>query len=485
MGDLALPGNIYAHAFETARAGLLLLNRETGCIGDVNSAFLRISGQTRDALLGLSFWKPPLIAEPHVGAELHAHLRAGGVAENAQLPLESGDGRYLLLEISGSSYGDITHLEVRDVTGREQKRTNERLETMSRLAGHTAGELQSLLHTLQTMGELLMLNANRDRSMLRALQVVQQAGERAGSIAGQLLSFSGRAEFQLRRFDLNTLVEATLPELRQLFPRSVEIVSELNPNLEPAIADPPQMRRVLLELARNSAEAMGYVGCLSVRTDNVAASQVGLHSNGSCDTYAMLAISDNGPGLDDESWEHLFEPFSTTRMSAHGLGLAAVHGIVRQSGGKLWVHSEPDHGATFRIYLPAARSYFPALPPARIADFRGDATILLVEADDSLRTVIANLLKKRGYRVLSALDSQEALRIMGVQGPPDLLIGQPEPELTGQLMGVQPRFRILCLEGYSTGGQTHGLPPWSSVVRKPLEPEALLSAVHQLLGQPL
>ena len=191
--------------------------------------------------------------------------------------------------------------------------------------------------------------------------------------------------------------------------------------------------------------------------------------------------------MDDQSWAHLYEPFFSTKANGRslGLGLAAAYGIVRQSGGRLWADSQPGKGATFRIYLPLAGAHFPA-PPAPQMD-RSNATILLVEAHDGMRTVMANLLKRRGYRVLAALDSKEALRITEAQGPPDLLISRPEPELAMRLARMQPQLRVLYLGGYADGPveQDQGLPPRTAILRKPFEPETLLATVLELLSQPL
>jgi hypothetical protein len=180
----------------------------------------------------------------------------------------------------------------------------------------------------------------------------------------------------------------------------------------------------------------------------------------------MLEVSDEGPGLDDESWQHLYEPFFTTRQHGkQGLGLAAVHGIVRQMGGRLWAHSEPGEGASFRVYLPRARA-------ARAA------TILVLEQNDGLRTVVANILKKRGYRVLSARATADAMEMARTGAPPDLLISEPEPDLSKLLAGLQPRLRTLFLNGHSVrpvaGAQT-------ATLSKPFELATLLDAVKTLL----
>jgi signal transduction histidine kinase len=453
--------DIYAHIFENARTGLLLLNRATGSVREANAAFLRMAARGCDEVVGRNFWEPPLIADAQAGAEIHAHLRAGGAAESVELPLEAGDGRWRVLEVSGTPAGDFIQLEVQDATGREQARLAERMEALRLSAGRTSGEFQSLHRTLRMMGELLLVNVNRDRPVLRVLEEVQQAAERADAIAGQLLAFSGRATVQIRRVALNDLIQSLLPRLRQLFGQGIEIVCDLSPDLEPVSADPAQVRHIILQLAANSREAMGRAGTFCLQTRNAPADEAGMENteNGT-GFYAMLATSDNGPGLDDDSWAHLFEPFSSTKANRAGLGLglAAVYGIVKQSGGRVWAYSQPGKGTTFRIYFPQAKSYFPALPAPQ-------TTILLIEAHDGLRSQMANLLRRCGYYVLMARDPREALRVAASQGLPDLLIGPSQPDLVQDLARVQPHLRVL-------------------VLRKPFEPKTLLAAVQESLEHP-
>jgi CheY-like chemotaxis protein len=209
---------------------------------------------------------------------------------------------------------------------------------------------------------------------------------------------------QLRPLVLSDLVESMLPRLRQLFGRDIEIVPDLRRDMPPVIADPVQVRHIILKLATNSLEA-----------------------------------------------------------------------------------SQPGKGATFRIYFPLAGTHFPALPAPPVGRLPGSATILLVEANDGMRSVMANLLKKRGYRVLAALHSKEALRITAAQGPPDLLICRPAPELAGNLARTNPQLRVLYLGGYADGlaAQDQGLPSRTSLLQKPFEPETLLATVRGLLSQPL
>ena len=482
------PSDIYARVFENAQTGLLLLERDTGRILAANAAFLRMAGRAGAEVVGRSFWQPPLVADADAGADIHGHLLAGGTVTGVELPLQAGDGRWLLLEVSGSAASGPIQLEVRDAAGREHARLAERIEMLRLLAGRMAAEFHNLHRALLTTGELLLASAGQGRPVFRELEEIQQASERAGSIAEQLLAFSGGIELQARPVALNDLVESMLPRLRQLLGRDIQIVPDLSPDMPPVMADPVQVRQIILKLAANSREAMERGGTFCLQTGSAPTVEPGLGSTEAAGgPYGVLTVSDSGPGLDDQSWAHLYEPFFSTKANGLGLGLAAVYGIVRQSGGRLWACSQPGKGATFRIYLPLAGAQFPALPEPQMDLSRGNATILLVEANDGMRTVMANLLKRRGYRVLAALDSKEALRITETQGPPNLLISRPEPELAMRLTRMQPHLRVLYLGGYADGPavQDQGLPLRTFTLQKPFAPETLLAAVLDLLSKPL
>jgi two-component system cell cycle sensor histidine kinase/response regulator CckA len=263
--------------------------------------------------------------------------------------------------------------------------------------------------------------------------------------------------------------------LEQLLGPDIQFVPDLARDVAPVLADPAQVRQIVLKLAANSREAMEHGGKLRVATRNAPADDPALGPKGESESYAVLEVGDQGPGLDDLSWEHLFEPFFTTKPHGkRGLGLAAVHGIVRQMGGRLWAHSEPGKGASFRIYLPRAQPESVAQPAER-ADRRGSATILLMEQNDGLRTVVTNILKKRGYHVLAAHAVADALELAKTQGPPDLLISEPELDLAKRLASLQPQLRTLFLNGHSDRAAG------TATLGKPFEVETLLGKVHELL----
>ena len=460
--------DVFARAFENLGTGVLLLEKSTGRVMEANPAFLRICGHPRGAVVGRSFWAPPLIDDAQAGAEVFAHLLAGGRIEGVELPLQTGDGSCLLLEVSGSDLaGGVVLLEVRDATARAGARMAERMDAQRLLASRVAGEFAEVHLALQASSEMLTDCARRGQSTFQESDQIRKAADRANAIVRELRAYGGQLTLETTRVRLNELIADMQPALQELLGRNIQVVAELSPDVAAVMADPAQVRQILLKLAANSGEAMGQGGKFRIVTRNAPAGDPALGRTGEGGAYAMLEVADQGPGLDDESWEHLYEPFFTTKPSGkRGLGLAAVHGIVRQMGGRLWAHSEPGQGASFRIYLPCAQ----AEPAAQ------SATILLMEQNDGLRTVVANILKKRGYRVLAARAAADALEMARTEGPPDLLISEPEPDLSKRLMGLHPGLRTLLLNGHAEHS-----PGATATLVKPFEVETLLGKVRELL----
>jgi PAS domain S-box-containing protein len=460
--------DIFAEAFENSRYGALLLEKATGRVMEVNSAFLRICGRPRGEVVGRSFWAPPLIDDAEAGAEVFAHLCAGGIVEAAELPLAARDGSRRLLEVSGRELaGGVVHVEVQDVTARAGARIAERMDAQRGLAARVAGEFGEMRRALQAAGEMLAQCAKRGQATFIESDEVRKAADSAGAIARELQAYAGQLEFETGRVQLNELIEDMRPVLQQMLGRGVEFVADLSRDASPVMADPAQVRQILLKLAANSGEAMQHSGRFRVATRNAPTGDPTLERAGDICSFAMLEVSDQGPGFDDESWEHLYEPFFTTKRNGkRGMGLAAVHGIVHRMGGRLWARSEPGKGAWFRIYLPLAQTESVAAP-APAADRRSPATILLMEQNDGLRNVVTNILKKRGYRVLAARGASDALEMATAQGPPDLLIGEREPLLAKHLASLQPELPTLALRGDSLG--------------RPFELDMLLGKVRELL----
>jgi CheY-like chemotaxis protein len=376
-------------------------------------------------------------------------------------------------------------LELRDITARDSARVADRMAAQRLIASRAASEFADIQKALQSAAVTLTECARRGESTFEQCDLLQKAAERADVIARELRACGGELPYKPERVLLNELIEAMHLTLQRRLGPDIEVILDLGEEVAPVMADLAQVRQMILKLAANSREAMEHGGAFRIETLNAGAGDPALGPGAGA--YTVLAVSDNGPGLDDQSWEHLYEPFFTTRRNGkRGLGLAAVHGMVRQNRGHIWAQSEPGQGTSFRIYLPhmpskhgaiARAAVQPANPIARTA--RGHVrTILLMEPNDGLRGVVTSILKKRGYRVLAARGAQEALAMAKAEGAPDLLISEPEADLARRLAALQPRLRMLFLNGHSRTVPAEGI----STLAKPFDLQALLGKVQELLA---
>jgi CheY-like chemotaxis protein len=293
--------------------------------------------------------------------------------------------------------------------------------------------------------------------------------------------------------DLNAIVEGMEAMLQRIIGDDVSVGIRLAPDLAPIEADRAQIERVILNLAANARDAMPGGGALTIETANVDVdeAQVAQHGEGAAGPHVLLAVSDTGHGMDDDVAKHLFEPFFTTKAAGAGtgLGLATVFGVVKQSGGGIYVYSEPGRGSTFKIYLPAAT----ALPePAELAAEpdakRGSETIMVVEDDDGVRELVRLMLEANGYEVLAVGGADEAARVCSARGIDLLLTDVVMPEVSGSMLAerlavIAPEMRILFMSGYSDEAvQRQGMLTASAAfLEKPFTERTLARKVREVL----
>ena len=387
--------------------------------------------------------------------------------------LEEGNYNYPLETPGGDEVGEVTGAFDRMRTSLqntqcEQKRLEDRLrqahkmEAVGRLAGGVAHDFNNLLTVIRGNSDLLADREGADTFHKRCVQQIQKASDRAVSMTRQLLAFSRMQVLQPRVLDLN----ATVCEMSKMLPRLIgeHIEFSFSPDcaLASVLADPGQMEQVLLNLAVNARDAMPEGGKLSVRTANVSMdqSQAAKRPPMVPGKYVLLSVSDSGQGMDPETKNHIYEPFFTTKDSGKGtgLGLATVYGVVKQSGGFIWVESSLGAGATFEIYLPACEKTAPKIPD----DFsqktmpRGTETILVVEDETAVRELASQFLRSAGYTVLEAADGLQALEIAGNFSAVIhmLLTDMVMPKMNGielaeRLIKVRPHMRLMIMSGYS------------------------------------
>jgi PAS domain S-box-containing protein len=329
----------------------------------------------------------------------------------------------------------------------------EKMEAVGRLAGGVAHDFNNLLTVIAGYAEILTERDGGDE----AAEIARAAGQ-AAALTHQLLAFSRRQVLHPKVLDLNAIVEGMEAMLHRIIGDDISVGIRLAPDLSPIEADRAQIERVILNLAANARDAMPSGGALTIETANVDVdeAQVAEHGEGHPGPHVLLAVSDTGHGMDDDVAKHLFEPFFTTKAAGAGtgLGLATVFGVVKQSGGGIYVYSEPGRGSTFKIYLPAATA---ALEPAEVVAApaeRGSETVMVVEDDDGVRELVRLMLEANGYEVLAVGGADEAARVCSARGVDLLLTDVVMPEVSGSVLAerlslIAPAMRTLFMSGYS------------------------------------
>jgi two-component system, cell cycle sensor histidine kinase and response regulator CckA len=380
----------------------------------------------------------------------------------------------------------------------DQLRQSQKLEAIGRLAGGVAHDFNNLLSVILSYSSILLSDLPAGDPKRSDLEAINRAGEQAADLTRQLLAFGRQQVLALRVLDLNEIVLAADKMLRRLLGEDVELVARTNAAPLRVRADVGQLDQVIMNLAINARDAMPGGGKLTLETQTVFLSEAyaRTHLGVRPGRYAMLAVSDTGVGMDRETQSHIFEPFFTTKEKGKGtgLGLATVFGIVQQSGGSIWVYSEPGGGSVFRVYLPAvedAEKAAPEMPP--LATLRGAETILLVEDQKEVREVAREILLRCGYQVLDASGAAEALSICEREARPIelLLTDVVMPQMSGRelaerVASLRPEARVLFMSGYTEDAiLRHGiLAADVAYLQKPLAPEPLARRVREVLDAP-
>jgi signal transduction histidine kinase/CheY-like chemotaxis protein len=381
----------------------------------------------------------------------------------------------------------------------EQLRQAQKMEAVGRLAGGVAHDFNNILSVVVGTSAVLLDDLGPRDHLRPELEVIRRAGERAGELTRKLLAFSRRQELQPRTVCLNEIVAGLETMLRRLIGDDVTLAFVPTPGLGPVLADPGQIEQVIVNLVVNARDAMPGGGALTIETSSVelSASLGGAAAGGLAPgRYAVLSVSDTGHGMDAATRARIFEPFFTTKEPGKGtgLGLSTVYGIVAQSGGHVFVHSEPGAGTTFRVHFPMVeRQEAPApaeVPRARTA--RGTETVLLVEDEDLVRATMRTILQRGGYTVIEAKNGGEALLACEQLPKPIALlvtdVVMPRmngPELAARLRAQRPGLSVVYISGYAAGQGIEeiesGTEDGVAFLQKPFEPNELLRKVRDVL----
>jgi two-component system cell cycle sensor histidine kinase/response regulator CckA len=380
----------------------------------------------------------------------------------------------------------------------EELRQAQKMEAVGRLAGGIAHDFNNIVMVINGYAQLVLRKLSPRHPLRQSINEIRRAGERAARLTGQLLAFSRRQILVPEILNLNSIVAGAEEMLRRVIGEDVELVIRQGHKLAKVLADPGQMTQVLVNVVLNARDAMPRGGRLTIETANVdlREGEIGELPGAAPGPYVMLAVSDTGVGMSKEVMDHMFEPFFTTKEPRRGtgLGLATVYGIVKQSGGYVWAHSEPGQGSTFRVYLPRAQVSpgKPAARPTKGGLTKGRETILVVEDELPVRQVIAQALRSCGYKVLEAGSGGQAMHCLSQYGGPlhlvltDLVM----PRMSGREVGdnlrtLYPEVKVLFMSGYTDEALLgHGISDApASFLQKPFTVEALTQMVRNVLKQ--
>ncbi|MBS3905981.1 MAG: response regulator [Syntrophaceae bacterium] len=380
----------------------------------------------------------------------------------------------------------------------DQLRQAQKVEAIGRLAGGIAHDFNNLLTIIKGNNQLSLMEIKKDDPLRENIEQVEKAADRAAALTRQLLAFSRRQVLEVKVLDLNTILRDMEKMLHRVIGEDIGLVTLLAENLGTVKADPGQIEQVVMNLAVNARDAMPKGGKLTIETANVELDQnyARNHVAVTPGRYAMLSVSDTGVGMSPEVKERIFEPFFTTKEKdkGTGLGLSTVYGIVKQSGGNIWVYSEPGQGTAFKIYLPRVDE-----PPEEAGEKvvqkklpGGGETILVVEDEEKVRQVAVQILTKNGYTVLEASHGDEARQICEQHGGPIHLIvtdvvlpGMNGRELAESLVSRHPGAKALHMSGYTDNAIVHHgvLEKGLSFLQKPFNLEDLLRKVREVLDK--
>jgi PAS domain S-box-containing protein len=493
----------FQKAFAASPAVLSLSTRDEGRYLDVNDRCLEMLGYSRDEMLGRTAGELGIWIDPEARARLLATLQEHGrVREHpARFRTRAGEVREVVSSVELVEIDGVPCLLglTEDMTERRRLEArlvqSQRMESMGRLAGGIAHDFNNLLGVILGYASLVLGGIPReDPAAARVLQI-QRAGERAAALTRQLLAFSSRQVLLPELIDLGVLVHDAEKMLGRLIGEDVELVVRVPPGLAFVRADPSQLEQVLMNLVVNARDAMPEGGRLLLELSELdVASALPLDRDVlPAGRYVVLMVRDTGTGISEAVRPHLFEPFFTTkeRGKGTGLGLATVHGIVEQSGGRISVESAVGAGTTFRIYLPRLDEV-PAGRPlaAGAAPPRGSETVLVVEDDESLRELTREVLSEAGYRVLCAENGAQALEMAAAHPETIHLLltdvvmpGLSGPKTAERLVALRPGVRVLFASGYTAGelGPYGVLDPSVAFVQKPVSPGILVARVREVL----
>jgi PAS domain S-box-containing protein len=485
--DLRASETRYRRLFESAKDGILILDADTGQVVDANPFLISLLGYSHTDFLGKTLWDLGPFKDVAVSRDAFRELQEKDYVRYEDLPLETRDGRLINVEFVSNVYlvgqTKVIQCNIRDITERkrievtveaehkkleQQFQVSQKMEAIGILAGGVAHDFNNLLSVILSYTEFAMLDLQEGDPHKNDLLEVKRAGERAAVLTRQLLAFGRKQLLQPVPLNLNHVAEGVEKMFRRILGEDIDFVQVLAPDLGVVRADPGQIEQVLMNLVVNARDAMSAGGKLTIETSNVDLDEeyAAHHVSVKPGPYVQLAVTDTGCGMDEQTKTQLFEPFFTTKEKGKGtgLGLSTVYGIVKQSGGNIWVYSELGLGTTFKIYLPRELSVRATVIRLRaiVKPATGTETILIVEDEEALRKVAKRSLEAAGYTALTAGAGDEALLISAQHaGIIHLLLTDVVmPRMSGKALAqaflkTRPMAKVLYMSGYADNAFVH------------------------------
>jgi signal transduction histidine kinase/CheY-like chemotaxis protein len=464
---------------------------------EVNPAFSRQTGLPVERLVGRTaketiplledYWIETFGRVARTGVPERIENRVEALGKQFEIHAWRADGNRFALASS-----DVTLLRKTE----ERLRVAQRMESVGRLAGGIAHDFNNLLAIIINCADLAMEDVNEPSALPSSLAEIRKAGDRAAALTKQLLAFSRKQLLQPQVLDLNEIIRGMECMLRRLLGEDISLAVELAEDLGKVLADPGQVEQVLMNLAVNARDAMPDGGKLTIATANLACGDpcAALQLETDPGPWVKMSVTDTGCGMDDHTLARLFDPFFTTKElgKGTGLGLATTHGIVQQSGGTIQVHSELGKGTTFTVLFPRESASVETVTSKAAGTTRPSAgkTVLVVEDEEALRSMVERVLGRAGYTVLTAANGDEALRIFAQQQAAVHLVltdvvmpGMNGKELADRLLQFRPEVRILYMTGYTDHAilRRGVLDPGTHLIRKPFDGAQLTQMVGVVL----
>jgi|HubBroStandDraft_1064217.scaffolds.fasta_scaffold00056_54 two-component system cell cycle sensor histidine kinase/response regulator CckA len=498
----------YRSLVQTAVYGIYRSSVE-GNFLDVNPALIGMLGYNSALeVLALDPQKDVFV-DPAEYSRLVDEFRRTGRMDGFEVRWKRKDGVTITVRISGRAVAggdepsDVLEAIAEDITERrvleDQFRQSQKMEAVGRLAGGIAHDFNNLLMVISGYTEVLLDQLTLSHPLHAKAEAIQQASDRATTLTRQLLAFSRKQLLELKVIDVNAIVEDMERLLRPLIGEHIELTTSLAPNIGCTRADAGQLEQVIMNLVVNAKDAMPDGGKICIRTASVTLDDSYRPENTFIKSgpYVMISVSDNGQGMDRETQVRIFEPFFTTKEKGKGtgLGLSTVYGIIKQSGGYIFVQSEQGRGTVFNIYFPRIDEPSEALgaTPVSLAAAGGSETVLLVEDEDSVRQLVRETLQSRGYRVLEAANGDAALTLAASHAHAIHLVitdivmpGLSGHELVQKLLPARPAMKVLYLSGYAQDAfsPADAAEAQKTFLQKPFTLQSLTRKVREILGPP-